>query len=58
MPHNDEHFWQLLTEVRQEVRELRQEVSRYKGFIGGVLWVVSALSAGVGALVTYFAKGN
>ncbi|MCP5405777.1 MAG: hypothetical protein H6922_06115 [Pseudomonadaceae bacterium] len=35
-------------ELRQQVRQLQQELQRYKGFIGGVMWCLSALSAAGG----------
>lgn len=34
-----------LKEVRKDIRELRQEVTKYKGFVGGVLWTAVALFA-------------
>lgn len=34
-----------LKEVRKDIRELRAEVTRYKGFVGGVLWTGAALFA-------------
>lgn len=44
-----------LSEVMMEVRELRadvqglkQELQRYRGFVGGVLWCIGALGAVVG----------
>lgn len=56
MNHNNDHLWQLLTEMRQEIKELRQEVNRYKGFIGGVLFIVNALWA-AGLFVYSYFKG-
>lgn len=46
-----------LKELRQEVRELRREVNRYKGFIGGVMWAVGALGAGIGFIMSLFKQG-
>ena len=36
--------------VRADVKELRGELQRYKGFVGGVAWSLSALTALVGFL--------
>ena len=32
-----------LKEVRNDIKELRREVTQYKGFVGGVLWTGAAL---------------
>ena len=37
-----------LKEIRVDVHILRDELQRYKGFVGGVMWCVSALTAMVG----------
>jgi hypothetical protein len=44
-----------LREVMEELRELRadgqglqREIHRYKGFVGGVVWCLSSLTAAVG----------
>lgn len=34
-------------DIRGEIRELKLELSRYKGFLGGVMWAIAALSTGV-----------
>ena len=34
--------------VRGDVRALREELERYKGFVGGVMWCMAALTAVVG----------
>ncbi len=34
--------------IRDDVQELREELHRYKGFVGGVVWCFSALAATVG----------
>jgi hypothetical protein len=34
--------------VRADVQDLRDELNRYKGFVGGVMWCMSALTAMVG----------
>jgi hypothetical protein len=37
-----------LRKITNEVRALRDELERYKGFVGGVAWCLSALTALVG----------
>jgi hypothetical protein len=37
-----------LRKIAGEVRALRDELERYKGFVGGVAWCLSALTAFVG----------
>jgi len=34
-------------DIRAEIKELREEITRYKGFLGGVMWSFAALSAAV-----------
>jgi len=34
--------------VREDVQSLKHELQRYKGFVGGVAWSLSALTAIVG----------
>ena len=41
----------ILEEIRQvrgDVQALKGELERYKGFVGGVMWCMSALTAVVG----------
>lgn len=40
-----------LRELRHDVQGLKQEMQRYKGFVGGVMWCMGALSAVGGFLV-------
>lgn len=40
-----EEIHQDLKEIRLELRQLRQEITKYKGFVGGVMWAFAALSA-------------
>ena len=46
-----------IKELRQDVRELRREMNRYKGFVGGVMWAIGVLGAGIGFLVSLFKQG-
>lgn len=39
-----------LRALRDDVAALRQEVLRYKGFVGGVAWALSIAAGGVGFL--------
>lgn len=46
-----------IKELRQDVRELRKEMNRYKGFVGGVMWAIGVLGAGIGFIVSLFKQG-
>lgn len=37
-----------LRELRGDVQGLQREMHRYKGFVGGVVWCLSSLTAAVG----------
>ncbi len=37
-----------LREIRADIQALKQEMHRYKGFVGGVLWCVSAVASVIG----------
>jgi hypothetical protein len=47
-----------LKEVRKDIRELRQEVTKYKGFVGGVLWTAAALFAAFQFIVRWLGGQN
>jgi hypothetical protein len=34
-----------LKDIRIDIRELRREIHRYKGFLGGVMWSFVAMAA-------------
>lgn len=58
MQHDTDQLWTEIRELRGEVKEVRQsmtllkqEVTKYKGFIGGVLFAASAVSTFVGFLM-------
>mgnify|MGYP003639574993 CR=1 FL=1 len=34
-----------LKDIRNDIRDLKQEITKYKGFVGGVLWTGAALLA-------------
>lgn len=36
-----------LKEQGEKLEEIQQELARYKGFVGGILWVLAALFAAV-----------
>ncbi|MFT7434136.1 MAG: hypothetical protein ACI9TY_001784 [Alphaproteobacteria bacterium] len=41
-----EHLIKIeLKDIRNDIRELEQEITKYKGFVGGVLWTGAALFA-------------
>lgn len=39
-----------LRELRADVQGLQREMHRYKGFVGGVIWCFSGMTAAVGYL--------
>lgn len=39
-----------LRAIRLEIADLREDIDRYRGFIGGVAWCLSALAGFVGFL--------
>lgn len=45
MPNNYSTLISEIQDIRAEIRELKQEITRYKGFLGGVMWTFAALSA-------------
>jgi len=47
-------FLLALKEIRTLVMEVREDLTRYKAFIGGVLWAVSALGAALVFVWKYF----
>lgn len=36
--------------IREEIASLREEMHRYRGFVGGVAWCMAAFSGAVGFL--------
>ncbi len=45
-----ELVYQELRLIRADIKELRQEVSRYKGFVHGVLWCLGGIAGVLGYL--------
>lgn len=48
-----EDIFSELRLIRQDIRQLRAEVTRYKGFTGGMIWSVGILSACLGMIVAW-----
>lgn len=48
---------QEIKEIHLEIKEIRHEVTKYKGFVGGVVWTVSALTLAI-QLVYNYLKGH
>lgn len=42
-----------IKEIKKEVRSLHQEMTKYKGFVGGVLWSVAAIATAANFLISY-----
>lgn len=47
---------ELLT-IKHDVASLKDEMTRYKSFVGGVVWAVGAISAAVGVFMGWIQKG-
>jgi hypothetical protein len=47
-----------IKEIRREVHDLRVELTRYKGFVGGVLWCVSGTAALLGFVWGMLSSGG
>ena len=47
-----------LQEIRNEIKNLRKEMNHYKGFAGGVIWAVSAVSVAAGSVYWFFRGGH
>jgi len=43
-----------LKEIRKEIKEIKLEVTKYKSFVGGILWTFMALSASLTFLFGWF----
>lgn len=41
-------------ELKDEIKSMRQELTRYKGFVGGIIWVGGALVAAILVLIQSF----
>lgn len=37
-----------LRAIRAEIAELREDIDHYRGFVGGVVWCLSAVAGAVG----------
>lgn len=46
------HFNQ--TAILNELKSLRETMTKYKGFVGGIMFTVSAIGTAMGALLTYW----
>lgn len=44
---------QEIKEIRKEVRSLHEEMTKYKGFVGGVLWSIAAIVTAANFLFSY-----
>lgn len=60
MPSNDERIAVLETKVEalqeliDEIKSLRETMTKYKGFIGGIMFTISAVFTALGAVATYW----
>lgn len=57
MPHSYAKLIKEIQDIRGEIHELKEEMTRYKGFLGGVMWTCAALSACV-HLVLQWLRGT
>lgn len=57
MGRDEENFSEIrsdLLEMKGDVKAMRDEFNKYKGFIGGVVFVISAIAAAIGLAIAYF----
>lgn len=47
-----------LKDIRRDIRELKQEVTKYKGFVGGVMWTGAALLAAFQFFYKWLSNGG
>ena len=40
--------------VIDELKSLRETMTKYKGFVGGIMFTISAVGTAIGALFTYW----
>ena len=52
-----QHIFAELKEIRQDVQALRLEIDRYKGYAGGVFWVLGAAFTAVQFLFSWLRGG-
>ena len=39
--------------IKQDIHEIRQELTKYKGFIGGLIWTLAALLTAVNLFIEW-----
>ncbi len=54
---NDEKSFEKIEaqikDLTEEIRGLRTEIARYKGFVGGIVFVISCLFAALGVAIAW-----
>lgn len=68
MPSNEERLSVLETEMNQlqaqhnevmkKLESLLETMTKYKGFIGGIMFALSAIGSAIGMVVTYWFQKN
>ncbi len=53
-----QQIYSELQELRAEIKSLKLELSRYKGFMDDVLWLGGATCAAIGLVVGIFHKDH
>jgi len=56
MAHSYTHLLEDIREIRSELKDIRREINRNKGFVGGIAWAFGALSLAI-QLVMHWLKG-
>lgn len=47
-----------LKEMREDIREIHHEVTKYKGFVGGIVWSVTAVLAALQVFYNWMKGAN
>jgi hypothetical protein len=58
MTHSYAHLREDIREIRAELKDIRHELNRSKGFIGGMAWTFGALGVAVQFAVQWLRGGG
>ncbi len=53
MDSHQQMLHQEIKEIRKDMRSLREEITKYKGFVGGVFWCFAAFITAANFAFTY-----
>ncbi|MBI1362716.1 MAG: hypothetical protein GC134_01925 [Proteobacteria bacterium] len=58
MTHSYAHLVEDIREIRTELKDIRREMNRNKGFIGGIAWAFGALSIALQIIIQWVKGGG